>query len=268
MGGDEFCVLVAAPADARRARSSRAAARCASAASSFAIGSSYGVVTLLDDGARRRPSAAHRRPADVREQARRPRAPPTSRPPRCCCASPPSTTASCATTSTTSPTWPSAVGRELGLDAARRSTEVRRAAALHDIGKIAIPDAILHAPRPLDRRRVGVHAPAHDRSASASSAPRPSCAGSPRIVRSSHERYDGAGYPDGLAGETIPLGARIVAVCDAYDAMTSPTAPTARALPADEALDELARCAGTPVRPARRRGLPRRASGRPRESTP
>jgi len=64
------------------------------------------------------------------------------------------------------------------------------------------------------------------------------------MVRSSHERYDGAGYPDKLAGEDIPLGSRIVAVCDAYDAMVTDRAYR-RARPAEEALAELARCAGT-----------------------
>ena len=69
------------------------------------------------------------------------------------------------------------------------------------------------------------------------------------MVRSSHERYDGAGYPDRLAGDDIPLGARIVAVCDAYDAMVTHRAyRTAR--PAHEALAELARCAGTQFDPA------------------
>ena len=65
-----------------------------------------------------------------------------------------------------------------------------------------------------------------------------------RLVRSSHERWDGAGYPDGLAGEQIPLGARVVAVCDAFHAMTSdrPYRPT---LSATEALAELRRCAGS-----------------------
>ena len=69
-----------------------------------------------------------------------------------------------------------------------------------------------------------------------------------KIVRSSHERYDGAGYPDELAGEEIPLGARIVAVCDSYDAMTTDRAYR-DAMPASEALAELDRCAGTQFDP-------------------
>jgi HD-GYP domain-containing protein (c-di-GMP phosphodiesterase class II) len=64
------------------------------------------------------------------------------------------------------------------------------------------------------------------------------------MVRSSHERWDGGGYPDKLAGEDIPLGARIVAVCDSYDAMTT-TRAYRDAMPVCEALAELERCAGT-----------------------
>ncbi len=69
------------------------------------------------------------------------------------------------------------------------------------------------------------------------------------IVRASHERYDGAGYPDGTAGEDIPLGARIVAVCDAYDAMVT-TRPYRSAMPVEEALAELENCAGGQFDPA------------------
>jgi two-component system, cell cycle response regulator len=69
------------------------------------------------------------------------------------------------------------------------------------------------------------------------------------LVRSSHERWDGAGYPDGLAGEDIPLGARIVAVADAFDAMTSPRPYTTARSP-EAALEELHCCAGTQFDPA------------------
>jgi two-component system, cell cycle response regulator len=68
-------------------------------------------------------------------------------------------------------------------------------------------------------------------------------------VRASHEHYDGNGYPDGLRGEDIPLGARIVSVCDAYDAMTSDR-PYQRAMTAVDAIAELRRCAGTQFDPA------------------
>jgi len=69
-----------------------------------------------------------------------------------------------------------------------------------------------------------------------------------KIVRHDHERWDGTGYPDGLRGPQIPLGARIVFVVDAYHAMTSDR-PYRRALPVDDALEELRRCAGTQFDP-------------------
>jgi HD-GYP domain-containing protein (c-di-GMP phosphodiesterase class II) len=69
------------------------------------------------------------------------------------------------------------------------------------------------------------------------------------VVRGSHERWDGGGYPDGLAGEAIPLEARIIATCDAYNAMTT-TRPYREALPAAAAAAELVRCAGTQFDPA------------------
>jgi HD-GYP domain-containing protein (c-di-GMP phosphodiesterase class II) len=67
-------------------------------------------------------------------------------------------------------------------------------------------------------------------------------------VRSSHERWDGAGYPDGLCGHEIPLGARVVSVCDAFEAMTTDR-PYREAISEDEALDELRRCGGSQFDP-------------------
>jgi diguanylate cyclase (GGDEF)-like protein len=98
--------------------------------------------------------------------------------------------------------------------------QIMQAAELHDIGKVAIPEAILNKPGPLSDEEwafIRKHTLIGEKILSA--APALTAAG--RLVRSSHERYDGRGYPDGLAGEDIPLGARIVAVCDAYEAMTS-----------------------------------------------
>ncbi len=68
-------------------------------------------------------------------------------------------------------------------------------------------------------------------------------------MRASHERWDGDGYPDGLAGAEIPLGARVIAVCDAWDAMVTDR-PYRRAMPREEALAEIERCAGTQFDPA------------------
>ena len=70
-----------------------------------------------------------------------------------------------------------------------------------------------------------------------------------KLVRASHERWDGRGYPDGLRAEEIPLGARVVAVCDAYDAMTTDRAYRG-AIEPEAALAELQRCAGTQFDPA------------------
>ncbi|HET6447728.1 MAG TPA: HD domain-containing phosphohydrolase [Conexibacter sp.] len=135
-----------------------------------------------------------------------------------------------------------AVCRRLSLSA-EQLDEVARAAELHDVGKLAIPDEILHKPGPLDATEWALmrqHTIIGDRILGAAPAMRPVAA----IVRASHERIDGEGYPDGLAGEEIPLGARIVAVCDAYHAMTG-TRAYQRTRSCDEALAELRRCAGT-----------------------
>jgi PAS domain S-box-containing protein/diguanylate cyclase (GGDEF)-like protein/putative nucleotidyltransferase with HDIG domain len=138
------------------------------------------------------------------------------------------------------------VGREMGLGAADL-VHVRRAAALHDIGKIAIPDDILHAPRPLtadEWQYMRQHTVIGERIISAA----PELAPVAEIVRSSHERWDGGGYPDGLAAQDIPLGARIVAVCDSWEAMTSSRAYRAAMSPT-LAMHELTRCSGTQFDP-------------------
>ena len=124
-----------------------------------------------------------------------------------------------------------------------------RAAELHDVGKIAIPDEILAQARAARPTTSGRSSASTRSSASGSSAPRRRCCRSPSSCAPRHERWDGSGYPDGLAGEQIPLGARIVAVCDAFDAMTT-TGPTARRFPVADALAELRRCAGTQFDPA------------------
>jgi HD-GYP domain-containing protein (c-di-GMP phosphodiesterase class II) len=138
------------------------------------------------------------------------------------------------------------VGRALELTSAELM-DLCRAAALHDIGKVAIPDAILNAPRPL-RPEEWEYMRQHTIIGARIIGAAPELLDVAAIVRSSHERYDGGGYPDGLAGEEIPLASRIVTVCDAYDAMTT-TRPYRAALTADEALAELERCAGTQFDP-------------------
>jgi putative nucleotidyltransferase with HDIG domain len=135
-----------------------------------------------------------------------------------------------------------AVGRGLGLDAATLRV-VELGALLHDIGKIRIPEAILNKPGPLDDDEWMVMR-SHPEAGERILAPIASLAEVLPIVRSSHERWDGRGYPDGLVGEEIPVGARIVAVCDAYRAMVEPR-PYRGALPRDIALTELRRGAGS-----------------------
>ena len=120
--------------------------------------------------------------------------------------------------------------------------EVRAGAELHDIGKAAIPDAILSKPGPLDADEWAFmrrHTIIGERIVASASA----LAGVSKLVRSSHERWDGSGYPDGLAGDEIPLGARIIFVCDAFDAMLADR-PDSAALEFESALAELERCAG------------------------
>jgi two-component system cell cycle response regulator len=126
--------------------------------------------------------------------------------------------------------------------------DVERAAELHDIGKIAIPDAILNKPGPLDLEEWSFmrrHTLIGESMLSAA----PALQGAAKIVRSSHERIDGEGYPDGLRGDEIPLASRIVFVCDAFHAMTSDR-PYGVAGTVPDALAELADCAGTQFDPA------------------
>ena len=138
------------------------------------------------------------------------------------------------------------VARELALGA-EDIDSIIKAAQLHDIGKIAIPDAILHKPGPLDETEWALmreHTLIGERILAAAPALRKVAT----LVRSSHERWDCQGYPDGRAGEDIPLGSRIIFVCDAFEAMT---ADRTYALPMtpDEALSELCQNAGTQFDP-------------------
>ncbi|MEA2449769.1 MAG: hypothetical protein QOG63_1701 [Thermoleophilaceae bacterium] len=135
-----------------------------------------------------------------------------------------------------------AIGRKLSL-LPEELDEMARAAELHDVGKMAIPDEILNKPGPLDRVELGFvrqHTIVGERILAAA----PSLSPVARIVRASHERWDGSGYPDGLKGEEIPLPSRIIRACDSYKAMTS-TRPYAAKVPEADALAELRRCAGT-----------------------
>lgn len=155
-----------------------------------------------------------------------------------------------------------ATAEELGMEAEQRD-ETYRAAQLHETGKMAIPDAILNKPGPLEESEwefVRQNTLIGERIIASAAALVPVA----RLVRSSGERWDGGGYPDSLRGEQIPLGARVVAVCDAYAAMVSER-PYSVAMRPPRALEELRRGAGSQFDPkvvaafeqvATQRGLP------------
>ena len=245
MGGDEFCALLDRRDDDPE-RLGRLVARALHATGEkFSVGCSYGVVELpaeavTTEGALRTADQrmyAHKRGGRVSTERQ-------------------STDVLLRVLAERSPdleghtvhvaAFAAAVAERLGLPA-DSVQDVRSAAELHDIGKIAIPDEILEKPSSLSEQewsfmerhtligaRILGAAPALDRVAP--------------IVRSSHESWDGTGYPDGLAGEEIPLGSRIVAVCDAFDAMISDR-PYSPGMPTTAALYELRRCAGTQFDP-------------------
>ncbi|HYX78658.1 MAG TPA: HD domain-containing phosphohydrolase, partial [Solirubrobacterales bacterium] len=123
---------------------------------------------------------------------------------------------------------------------------VRLAGSLHDLGKLAVPEEILRKPGPLTEpeRMVLARHPQIGFRMLESLGVDPVA----EWVLHHHERWDGSGYPDGLPGDQIPLGARIIFVADAYDAMTSERVYRRRVAPA-EAIAELERCAGTQFDP-------------------
>jgi two-component system, cell cycle response regulator len=125
--------------------------------------------------------------------------------------------------------------------------EIRVAAELHDIGKVAIPEAILQRPGPLGPDEVAF-VRAHTTIGERIMLGAPALGAAARLVRSSHERIDGTGYPDRLAGDAIPLGSRIIFVCDAFDAITAGR-PYAPARTVAEALQELTACTATQFDP-------------------
>jgi putative nucleotidyltransferase with HDIG domain len=139
-----------------------------------------------------------------------------------------------------------ALGRTMGLSAAA-VRELRRAALFHDIGKIAIPSSVLERSGPLSDHEMAILRQ-HVTIGSELLARVPSLAALAPIVTATHERYNGSGYPVGLAGTDIPLGARIIAVADAYDAMTTRRCYGTPLSGADAAA-ELWRCTGTAFDP-------------------
>jgi len=139
-----------------------------------------------------------------------------------------------------------AFGRALSLDGEELDVLVR-AAELHDIGKIAIPDEVLHKGEDLSPEEWALmrkHPVIGARVLEAA----PALGEVAKLVRSTHERWDGEGYPDGLSGRDIPLGARVILICDAYNAMTEGR-PGRPALSEEQALEELRAGAGTQFDP-------------------
>jgi diguanylate cyclase (GGDEF)-like protein len=139
------------------------------------------------------------------------------------------------------------VGRALGL-ADGQLDESRIVALLHDVGKIGVPDAILHKPGALTAEELTIMR-RHPLIGESILRPLPPFAAVARAVRHEHEHWDGSGYPDGLAGEDIPIASRVVLACDAYNAMVSDR-PYRPALTKAQAVAELRRCAATQFDPA------------------
>jgi putative nucleotidyltransferase with HDIG domain len=138
------------------------------------------------------------------------------------------------------------IAAELGLDPGQRRA-IRYAALTHDLGKLSVPNEILHKPGPLDaaeweiiRRHTIVGADMLARI--------PFFGDVHMLVRGHHERWDGRGYPDGLRAHEIPVGARILCVCDSYNAMTT-NRPYRAAMTPEAALQELRRCCSTQFDP-------------------
>jgi diguanylate cyclase (GGDEF)-like protein len=245
MGGDEFCVVVQGGGDFDDAVQ-RAAAALTEVGDGFTIGNSYGVVHMPGEasdadaalqladqrmydrkgGGR---SSAKRQSRDVLLQALREHAP------------------SLGDHTQGLRELAEAVARKLGFtDSAVEMTGIT--AGLHDVGKMAIPRAILDKPGAFNEEEWAFmrrHTIIGERIIAAA----PALADVALAVRATHERWDGDGYPDGLAGSRIPAAARVVTVCDAFDAMIAER-PYSAARATTDAVTELKRCAGTQFDPA------------------
>jgi diguanylate cyclase (GGDEF)-like protein len=239
MGGDEFCVLVLADPGTPTGLLERAAAALSERGDAFEIGCSYGSARIPAEATTAEEALGL---SDQRMYAHK-----TGR----SSASRQSTDVLLKVLSERSTELREHMDdvASLAVRTAERiglpAHEVKRiglAAELHDVGKAAIPDAILNKPGPLDDDEwefMRHHTIIGERIILAA----PSLATTATLVRASHEAFDGTGYPDALRGEEIPIGARIIAVSDAYDAMISERAYR-RAMPVCDALAELRRCAG------------------------
>jgi two-component system cell cycle response regulator len=238
LGGDEFCVLAAVASIQSNDFPERAAAALTEEGEGFAVSCSYGAVLMPSEASRLSEALSmadhrmylhkqrHRAPVDpvdaigaARDQE-----------------GPVADVAELA----------EAVARKLRVSQDELS-RIRQAAELHDVGKLAIPEEILSKPGSLtgdEWEFIQRHPLIGERILAAA----PDFGGAARLVRSSHERWDGTGYPDKLSGPEIPLGARIISVCDAFDAMTT-SRPYAEQLASEDAMSEIVRCAGTQFDP-------------------
>jgi diguanylate cyclase (GGDEF)-like protein len=246
LGGDEFCVLVVTGASSAKTIISLAAGALSEKGEGFAVRSSHGAVILPHEA---RDATVALRIADQRMYAQKDdRRSSTTRQARDVLLQilherEPGLGEHLNGVSKLA----LGVATRLKLEGEERD-EVVRAAELHDIGKMAIPDEVLRKAGPLNEEEwafVRQHTIIGERILSVAPALLPIS----KLVRASHERFDGSGYPDGLAGEAIPLGARIVAVCDAFLAMTS-VRPYRPAIPPQHALEEIRACAGTQFDPS------------------
>jgi HD-GYP domain-containing protein (c-di-GMP phosphodiesterase class II) len=138
------------------------------------------------------------------------------------------------------------VGERIGMPEEELGL-LQHAARLHDVGKLSVPDAILQKPGPLDADEWAVMR-RHPEWGAEMIAQVPGLEELATLVVSHHERWDGAGYPSGLAGERIPLASRVIAACDAFEAMVS-RRPYRAPLSVEEALAELVAAAGTQFDP-------------------
>jgi two-component system, cell cycle response regulator len=244
LGGDEFCILV--PVEASGGEPIAAASAALSEqGTGFAVRSSWGAVFVpeeVDDAVEalsladrrmyvqksRRPRSPERQTRNVLLRALHERSP--------------------AIGDHLQGVAPLAValGRAVGLGP-EQLDEIARASELHDIGKIGVPDGVLRKRGPLNSAEWTLmrnHTLIGERILSSA----PAMAPVARIVRSTHEQWDGSGYPDSLVGDEIPLGARVIAVCDAFVAMTQHR-PWRETMTHAQALEELRRCAGTQFDP-------------------
>jgi putative nucleotidyltransferase with HDIG domain len=140
-----------------------------------------------------------------------------------------------------------AAARELGLTDATTLREVELAGLLHDIGKIGVPDSILSKSQPLTPAEYAV-VKTHTDIGAGIVGNVPGLERVAQAIRHHHERYDGLGYPGGLAGDAIPFAARLIAVADVYDSLTSDR-PYRRAAGVEHALQEIAKSRGTQMDP-------------------